>query len=136
VFIVLTQHEVVNLPSASSKKMKAVASSLTPQTDARLVCYIRTPHINISRVLANLMKSPLTRGPMMSSHLLQSKQAHVVVCRCLLRKPNRLLAFYKQNAQLKEVVTMSGAEKAITAETPLEEQPEGSDTVWDEMDDT
>jgi hypothetical protein len=125
VFIVLTQHEVVNLPSASSKKIKAVASSLTPQTDARLVCYICTPHINILWVLANLMKSPLTRGPMTSSHLLQSKQACVAVCLCLLR-----------NVQLKEVVTVSGAEKVLTAEMPLEEQPEGSDTVWNEMDDT
>jgi hypothetical protein len=30
---------------------------------------------------------------------------------------------------------MPVAEKAIIAETPLEEQPEGSDTVWDKLDD-
>jgi hypothetical protein len=135
VFPVPTQHEVIGLPSASGKKLKAVASSLTPQSDARLVCYIRTPRVNILPIVVNLTRSPLTRGPMTSSRPSQSKQARTVLCLCLLQNSTRLLAFYKQNAQLQEGATVPIAEKAIIAETPLEEQPEGSDTVWDEMDD-
>jgi hypothetical protein len=75
------------------------------------------------------------RGLMTSSHPLQSKQACTVVCLCLLQNSTRLLVFYKQNAQLQEGATVPIAEKAIIAETPLEEQSEGSDTVWDEMGD-